>query len=152
MVTSSGKRKVHFGAAVGWASLLSWGQEGLAAASTFVLAFLLGPHDFGLVAIAMAYVGVFELFAAQGIVTAIVQSPEVEEHDLDSVFWYTLGCGGVLLVLAALFVLGLINALVHGKDAWAAMPLGLILSVLVFALAAAANWLGFSTLRGEHIR
>jgi uncharacterized membrane protein len=57
-----------------------------------------------------------------------------------------------LLVLAALFVLGLINALVHGKDAWAAMPLWLILSVLVFALAAAANWLGFSTLRGEHIR
>ena len=52
-----------------------------------------------------------------------------------------------LLVLIATFILGFINALVHGKDAWATMPEGLILSLLVFLLAAAAVWLGFSTLR-----
>jgi uncharacterized membrane protein len=57
-----------------------------------------------------------------------------------------------LLALAAVFVLGLINALVHAKDAWATMPAGLILSIAVFLLAAAANWLGFSTLRAEQIR
>lgn len=49
----------------------------------------------------------------------------------------------------AVFVLGFINALVHAKDAWAAMPAGLILSVLVFLLAAAAVGIGFSARERE---
>ena len=47
-------------------------------------------------------------------------------------------------LLAATFVLGLINALVHAKDGWATMPLGLILSVFLFLLALAAIWAGFA--------
>lgn len=50
---------------------------------------------------------------------------------------------GVLL-LAAVFVFGFINALVHAKDAWAAMPAGLILSLIVAVLAVAAIWAGFA--------
>jgi len=52
-------------------------------------------------------------------------------------------------LLLATFVLGFINALVHAKDAWATMPMGLILSVLVFLLALATAWLGFSAYRGS---
>ena len=48
-----------------------------------------------------------------------------------------------LLVLAT-WVLGLVNALVHAKDVWAAMPDGLVLSVVVTVLACAATWLAFS--------
>lgn len=51
-----------------------------------------------------------------------------------------------LLVLAT-WVLGFINALVHAKDAWAVMPAGLVLSVVVTVLACAATWLGFSGVR-----
>lgn len=51
----------------------------------------------------------------------------------------------VLLVLA-MWVLAFFNALVHVKDAWAAMPEGLVLSVIVALLACAASWLGFSSL------
>jgi len=52
-----------------------------------------------------------------------------------------------LLFLAAAFILGFINALVHAKDAWATMPAGLILSILVFLFIAAATFIGFPTLR-----
>lgn len=52
----------------------------------------------------------------------------------------------VLLLLSA-WVLGLIDALVHARDAWAAMPEGLVLSVVVVLLVGAATWLGFSRLR-----
>lgn len=48
-------------------------------------------------------------------------------------------------LILATFVLGFINALVHAKDAWAAMPEGLILSAIVFVLALAATWAGFSS-------
>ena len=48
-------------------------------------------------------------------------------------------------LVAAVFVVGFINALVHAKDAWAAMPTALILSVIVLLLALAAAWTGLST-------
>lgn len=53
------------------------------------------------------------------------------------------------LLLLATFVLGFINALVHAKDAWAVMPEGLILSVVVALVAVAAIWAAFSGGRKE---
>lgn len=47
-------------------------------------------------------------------------------------------------LLLAAFVVGLINALVHGKDGWAAMPTGLILSAIVVVLAATASAVGLT--------
>ena len=49
-----------------------------------------------------------------------------------------------LSLLLATFVVGFINALVHGKDGWAAMPTGLILSAVVVVLAFAASALGLA--------
>lgn len=51
------------------------------------------------------------------------------------------------LLLAATFVVGFVNALVHAKDAWAAMPAGLILSAVVTVLALAAIVAGFAAPR-----
>lgn len=51
------------------------------------------------------------------------------------------------LLLLATWVLGFINALEHAKDAWAAMPAGLILSVIVTLLACIATWIGLTNLR-----
>lgn len=49
-----------------------------------------------------------------------------------------------LLLLLATFVIGFINALVHARDGWAAMPTGLVLSAVVVVLAAAASALGLA--------
>ncbi|MBB3061701.1 DUF2231 domain-containing protein [Microbulbifer rhizosphaerae] len=53
------------------------------------------------------------------------------------------------LLLLATWILGFINALVHAKDAWAIMPAGLALSVIVVVLAGAATWAGFSGIRAR---
>jgi uncharacterized membrane protein len=55
--------------------------------------------------------------------------------------------GLYLAALLASVVLGFVNALVHAKDAWAAMPAGLWLSVLVFVLVLVAGGLGVAKLR-----
>ena len=47
------------------------------------------------------------------------------------------------LVLAT-FIIGFVNALVHAKDAWATMPAGLILSVIVLILAIISVGFGFA--------
>ncbi|WP_313704025.1 DUF2231 domain-containing protein [Massilia sp.] len=48
------------------------------------------------------------------------------------------------LLLLATFVLGLVNAFQHAKDAWAVMPAGLVLSGIVFLLSCLATWVGLS--------
>lgn len=50
-----------------------------------------------------------------------------------------------LLFLA--FATALLSALIHAKDAWAAMPAGFILSGVALLLALAATCAGFSTWR-----
>lgn len=51
------------------------------------------------------------------------------------------------LLLLVTWVLGLINAFEHAKDAWAVMPTGLVLSAIVAVLAVITAWLGMSNLR-----
>lgn len=51
----------------------------------------------------------------------------------------------VLLLVA--FVLGFIGSLVHARDAWAVMPSGLWLSLVVLVLVAVAAWMVFAGLR-----
>ncbi|MFK3971473.1 DUF2231 domain-containing protein [Pseudomonas sp. NPDC087358] len=51
------------------------------------------------------------------------------------------------LLLLATWVLGLVNSFEHAKDAWAVMPAGLILSVVVTLLSCAAAWTGLTNLR-----
>lgn len=46
------------------------------------------------------------------------------------------------LLLLVTWLLGLLNAFEHAKDAWAAMPGGLVLSVIVTLLSCAAAWVG----------
>lgn len=57
-----------------------------------------------------------------------------------------------LLALLATWLLGLANAFIHAKDAWASMPTALILSAIVALLALAATWLGFSLPRAGGAR
>ena len=52
-----------------------------------------------------------------------------------------------VLLLLAVWVLGFIDALVHAKDAWATMPAGLVLSVIVVVLACAALWIAMAGTR-----
>lgn len=58
----------------------------------------------------------------------------------------------LVALVAATFVLGFINALIHAKDGWATMPAGLILSIFVFILAVASAWSGFSAVRSGEPR
>ena len=51
------------------------------------------------------------------------------------------------IAMLSVFVIGLFDAFIHARDAWAAMPAGLILSLLATLLALLSVALGFSALR-----
>lgn len=51
------------------------------------------------------------------------------------------------LLLVVTFIIGFVDALVHGRDAWAIMPEATWLSGIATLLAFLASWIGFSGLR-----
>jgi len=57
------------------------------------------------------------------------------------------------LLLAAMWVVGLVNAFQHSHDAWASVgTTGLILSILSTALAVVAGWIAYSPARAGDVR
>jgi uncharacterized membrane protein len=59
--------------------------------------------------------------------------------------------GLYFVALAAMWVLGLVGAFVHGKDAYAIMPEALYLSAVVALLALVAAWVGYSGVRTGNV-
>ena len=51
------------------------------------------------------------------------------------------------LLLLGTWLLGLVNAFQHAKDAYAMMPTGMVLSAIVTVLAIIATWIGLTNLR-----
>lgn len=47
-------------------------------------------------------------------------------------------------LLLITWVLGFYNSLIHAKDAWATMPTGMVLSIIVVIFACASTWVGFA--------
>ena len=51
------------------------------------LAALIGPESYGVVVMALAYVGAFELLQRQGIVDALIQRRELTQEHASAAFW-----------------------------------------------------------------
>ena len=76
---------------------------------------------------------VFGGFALLAAVIYLVRAAHRHHHAFLYIFF-----------LLATWILGFFNALIHAKDAWATMPTGLILSIIVMLLACASTWIGFA--------
>jgi O-antigen/teichoic acid export membrane protein len=84
----------------GFAKLLGQGLSFLLrAAFMVVLARLLDPRDFGLVAMVTAVTGVYQLFTTAGLSTATIQKVNITEQQLSSLFWINMLVGIMLSTL-----------------------------------------------------
>ncbi|MCH7846845.1 MAG: lipopolysaccharide biosynthesis protein [Planctomycetes bacterium] len=88
--------------ALKWAYVATLGQRGIVLLVTFVLAAILGPEDFGTVAMAIAYIIFIEMFVAQGMGAAIIQRKDLSREHLDSVFWLVVAASIVLCGVSVL--------------------------------------------------
>jgi O-antigen/teichoic acid export membrane protein len=83
----------------GWSQAIRWQtlsvgvQIVLQLLFTAVLARLLSPADFGIMAIALVVVGVVEIFAQIGIGPALVQRKELSDADVVTAFWTSAALG-----------------------------------------------------------
>ena len=92
---------------IGWSALDQWGTRILSFVVLSILARLLEPHSFGILAVALVFTDYLEMFVSQGIGFSIIQRKELEKEHLNVAFWLNLG-SGVLLGLLLLIVAPLI--------------------------------------------
>ena len=85
-----------------WVGLSQGVVYGFQIGVTVVLARMLTPEDFGIVAIANVVVGLAAMAAELGLGSAIVQRKEVDAAQLSTAFWLSVGLGLTLFVGMAL--------------------------------------------------
>ena len=86
-----------------WGAGASWGFRGISALVFLILARLVDPSAFGLVALAAVYVMTVQALSDQGLATALIQRETIEEAHKDSAFWANLFIGVAIALLTVIF-------------------------------------------------
>ena len=121
----------HVARGLTWTVVHTWGGQALSLVIFVILARLLTPADFGLVALASVFVALAQLIVDQGLGDALVQRREITESHIDTAFWVAVATGSSLTVLAYLLAWP-ISALVREPDL---APVLQVLSVVYFLSA-----------------
>ncbi|NLP84326.1 lipopolysaccharide biosynthesis protein [Microbacterium sp. CFH 90308] len=93
-----------FAGSAGWVFVEQWSSKLISLLLFAILARLLTPSDFGLVALATTFVVFLQVLANSGLANALVQKRSLDEKDAATVFWTSLGISVVAygsLVLVA---------------------------------------------------
>jgi O-antigen/teichoic acid export membrane protein len=70
--------------------------------SLIIMAHLLEPKDFGLVAMVTAVTGLYGLFTSAGLSAATIQAPTISNEQLSTLFWINIAVGTALALLCIL--------------------------------------------------
>ena len=90
-------------AGISWSVVSQVGRQLLQLAIGVILARLLAPRQFGLIAMITVITGFAAVFAELGFGAALIHKQDVKEEHLSSVFWINIGGG---IALTVLFMLG----------------------------------------------
>lgn len=140
--------------AVRWTSFAALFRSGLQFLQLVILARLLVPEDFGLMAIVGSIVAILRLFSDLGLGKAIIHHSEITPGQLSSLYWLNLMAA--LLLMVAMAVAAPLTGHLYGEPRL--MPI-LCIAGTVFPLGAighqfrmlAEKELRFSTLAGMEI-
>jgi PST family polysaccharide transporter len=86
-----------------WSFASNWSAKLLDFVAMLVLARLLSPEDFGLVALVTVYIALGSVFVEGGFSQAIIQREDIDDLHLDTAFWISIAIG-VFLALGTFFV------------------------------------------------
>lgn len=85
-----------------WSAIQNWGSQAGSLLVFLVLARLLQPAAFGLVALANVFLALMQTFLNQGFAQAIIQRKDLEPEHLDTAFWTNLAIGVTLTLVGLL--------------------------------------------------
>lgn len=89
-------------AGISWSVVSQIGSQAILFIVGIILARLLSPEEFGLIAMVTIITGFANLFSELGFGSAIIQKKDIKEEHLSSIFWINLLFG---VIITALFIL-----------------------------------------------
>ena len=133
-----------------WTVVHTWGGQVLSLLVFVILARLLTPDEFGLVALAMVFVALAQLIVDQGLGDALIQRIEIGPDHVDSAFWVAVVTGAVLTLVGVLVAIPISIALREPElipilqvlsvtfllSAFSSIPIALLTRALEFRLLA----------------
>lgn len=75
---------------ISWLAIFKFSSQILSWVITLIIARILSPDDYGLMALATIITGYVELFSELGLGAAIIQKEKITQTELSSVFWFAL--------------------------------------------------------------
>lgn len=112
-----------------WNFLEKAGSQGIALIIQIVLARLLSPNDFGIMAIMVVFVNIGNVFVQSGLNTAIIQKKDLSELDIDTAFWLSFATASILY--CALFFSAPLISSFYSMDALIT-PLRVLCLIFIF--------------------
>lgn len=82
-----------------WKLLERFGVQGVQFVLQIILARLLSPDDYGVLAIMIIFTTIANVFIQTGFNTALIQNKDVAEEDYSTVLWITLCIAGILYAI-----------------------------------------------------
>src|SRR5256885_2033421 len=86
-----------------WATVSTLAQQVVRVCFSLLLARLIGPSGYGIVAFANIYLALLSFLVEQGLASAIIQRRSLDRRDVGSVFWLNLATTGVLVIGTLIF-------------------------------------------------
>ena len=86
-----------------WTTASKIGQQTLQFSTLIILARLLLPEDFGLMASAMVVIGFVNVFRDLGLSAALIQKQNLSDELFSSVFWLSLAIGLIMMLALIIF-------------------------------------------------
>lgn len=97
-----------------WKFMERGGTQGVQFVIQIILARLLYPEDYGMLAILLAFIALANVFVQSGLNTALIQKKDADSEDFSSVFWISLVIAAVLYIL--LYFTAPVIALFYSND------------------------------------
>lgn len=85
-----------------WSAIEHLGGTGIQFLISLVVARLLSPEDYGVIAIPVVFIGIAQVFISSGFGGALIRKPELSDKDLSTAFYFNIIVG--IVCYALLFI------------------------------------------------
>lgn len=106
-------RGTHFRAALLWSYVVNFGGYAAVTLITLILAAILGPRQFGVLAMALVWITLAQMLLQHGPTMAVIQQEDITDNHINAAFWVTLAGASLfsLLFMAAAPLWAAVNRL-----------------------------------------
>jgi len=84
---------------IAWSTIERFSVQGIQFVIQIIMARILGPEDYGIIAILVVFLAIFQVFVDSGFSSALVQKHDRSEVDYSTVFYFNIGISIIFFLI-----------------------------------------------------